>query len=192
MPATFLRIEMVADEDTFTPELMGIEGRLIDIEPCYDALWSAFRKIEQRRFTSEGPGWEPLAPSTVAGREAMGIGGSHPILNRTGVTYEGEVGGSLRKSFTTKGSKYSYMEPLPDGLFMGSKHPLAGIHQGGAHGAGRDHNVTIPARPLVDLNEADADVFASIISEWIYGFGVSDTAVFSAEDDTVELAVVGA
>lgn len=192
MPATFLQIDITPVEDTFTPELMEIQGRLIDIEPCYDALYSAFRRIEQRRFDGEGPGWKELAPSTVAGREAMGITGSHPILNRNGVTYEGEVGGSLRRSLTTKGAKYAFVEPLPDGLFMGTKHPVAIYHQMGTHGAGRDHNVSMPARPLVDMTEADAEVFASIISEWVYGFEASAGELFSPESETSVMEVVGA
>lgn len=191
MPAVSAYIELRPAEDTWTPTLEGIEERLIDIRGVYSALYATFRVIERRRFDREGPGWAPLAPSTVAGRIAMGITGEHPILNRKGVTYEGEKGGSLRKSFTTKGNRYSVVEPMPDGVFIGSKHPLAIYHQTGTHRAGRDHNVSMPARPLVDLTEADAELFSAVISDYVWGFEVGRSAVYDAED-TAAVDMVGA
>lgn len=192
MPAVNAYIELQPVEDTWTPVLVGTERRLVDLEALYPRLWTVFRQIEARRFSAEGPGWTALAPSTVAGRIAQGIGGNHPILNRQGAGRYGTVnqeGGSLRKSFTTKASKYSYIEPMPDGLFIGSKHPLAIYHQTGAHGAGKDHNVTIPARPIVDLNEADAELFAETISAYVWGFSAARSAVYDSEDTGVFEAV---
>ena len=162
MPTTSLAFGIVPDVDTFTPTLHGIESRAIDIEPCYQALWTAFRRIEQKRFESEGPGWAALKPSTVADRERQGYGGEHPILNRDG---------TLRRSLTTKGAKDSVITPMPDGVFFGTKSKIAGYHQDGTR--------KMVARPLVDLTEADAEVFAGIISEWVYGYGVES---FSATE----------
>lgn len=143
-------------EDTFTPMLEWIEGRLVHIAPAYDALYTTFRKIEQKRFDAEGPGWAPLAESTVVKR-----GSSHPILNETG---------NMRRSLTTKGAPNAVVEPLPDGLFMGTKDPLAAVHQKGTDKAGRDHTTKIPARPVVDLDEGDAVLFAEVLSVYFYGF----------------------
>lgn len=188
-PATTLTfgIEQVPGDDTFTELLEGIGVRVADIVPIYDALYSVFRKIEQRRFDKEGPGWAELAESTVAGRERLGIGGSHPILNRKGVTYRGRRGGQLRTSLTTKGAKGAIVEPIPDGLFMGTSDPLAAVHQKGTSRAGRDHNVVIPARPLVDMTEADAEEFSEVVARYMFGIGLrshttSDaSALFEAE-----------
>lgn len=179
MARTVLRFGITPDVDTLTPSLEHVEERIVNIPVLYQALWTAFRRIEERRFDREGPGWERLADSTVAERERLGIGGEHPILNRTGAP----GGGTLRRSLTTKGAKYSYIEPLPDGVFFGTRDPLARYHQDGTHGAGRDHNVSMPARPLVDLTEADADVFTGIIAEWIYGDVVEET--FSAASGAI-------
>lgn len=154
-------------EDTFTPMLEWIEGRLVDIAPAYDALYATFRKIEARRFSAEGPGWAPLAESTVAQR-----GSSHPILVAPD-DKGGRRSGQLRRSLTTKGARGAVVEPLPDGLFMGTEDPLAEVHHKGTNRAGRDHNTKIPARPLVDLNEADAALFAGVLSEYFYGFKLS-------------------
>lgn len=173
MPFTGLYIGITPEVDTFTPTLKAIEARALDIAPLYDALYGAFRKIEARRFSSEGPGWKELAPSTRTDRERLGAGGDHPILNRTGAP----GGGALRKSLTTKGAKDAVVTPMPDGLFMGTKSKIARYHQDGTHGAGRNHKVSMPARPLVDLTQADAEVFSGIISEWLYGFKVSETTL---------------
>lgn len=179
-------------EDTFSTALGEIEAKLIDLPACYDAIYNAFRKMEQRRFNREGPGWVPLAPATVTQREYLGITGSHPILNRNGVTYEGEVGGSLRRSLTTKGAKYAFVEPFSEGIFIGTRHPVAIYHQMGTHGAGRDRNVSMPARPVVDVSEEDAEVFSSIISEYVYGFSANlDTSVFEPTAETDAVDVVG-
>lgn len=167
MPISELRIEITPDGDTFTPTLMGIEKRAIDLLPAYAAVYQAFRVIEAKRFSGEGPGWAPLAESTVAGRVRIGIDGSHPILNRSGASYEGRKGGQLRRSLTTKGAKGAVFEPQIDGVFMGTKDPIARFHQEGTS--------KMKARPVVDLTEADASVFGSIIGEYLYGFGVDRT-----------------
>lgn len=164
MPRTTLAFGITPDVDTFTPTLGGIESRAIDIAPCYEALWTAFRRIEQKRFESEGPGWAALLTSTVADRERQGYGGEHPILNRDG---------TLRRSLTTKGAKDSVMTPMPDGVFFGTRSKIAGYHQAGTE--------KMVARPLVDLTEADAEVFGGIIGEWVYGYSVASETFAATE-----------
>ena len=163
MPRTAFTFGITPDVDTFTPTLDGIEKRAIDIVPCYQALYTAFRKIEQKRFSSEGPGWEPLKPSTVADRERQGYGGEHPILNRDG---------TLRRSLTTKGAKHAVITPMPDGVFFGTKDPIAKYHQEGTE--------KMVARPIVDLTEADAEVFGEIIGEHVFGYSVTYEAEVGA------------
>lgn len=167
MAITGLRIEITPEEDTFTPVLMGIEHRAIDLLPAYAAVYQAFRVIEAKRFSGEGPGWAPLAESTVAERVRLGIGGDHPILNRSGAKESGRKGGQLRRSLTTKGAKGAVFEPEIDGVFMGTRDPIAGFHQEGT--------TKMPARPIVDLTEADANVFGSIIGEYLFGYSVDRT-----------------
>ncbi len=164
MAATAFTIVVEQTEDTFTPALEWIEGRLVDIAPAYEALYATFRRIEQRRFDAEGPGWAPLAESTVAQR-----GSSHPILVSP-LERGGRRSGQLRRSLTTRGAKGAVVEPQPDGLFMGTEDPLAAVHHHGTTRAGRGHRTTIPARPLVDLTETDAEAFSVVLSEYFYGF----------------------
>jgi phage gpG-like protein len=168
MVATAFTIEIEPIEDTYTPALDWIAGRLVDIAPAYDALYATFRKIEAKRFNAEGPGWAELAPSTVAQR-----GSDHPIL--VAPDGRGRRSGQLRRSLTTKGAKGAVVEPLPDGLFMGTDDPLAKVHHKGTDRAGRDHTTKIPARPLIDLTEADAELFGGVLSEYFYGFTATGT-----------------
>lgn len=187
-PNIGLRLEIELDQDTTTELFQTFQDRLlVDILGLYDQWAGAFRKIEARRFNQEGPGWARLASPTVTQRKSMGIGGEGPILNRSGVDYAGRKGGQLRRSLTNKGAKNSVVQPLPDGLFVGTKDPVAIFHQNGTHRAGRDHNVSMPARPIVTLSEDDALVFASIAEEWIYGS--AEAELFSGSQ--ASLQVVG-
>jgi phage gpG-like protein len=162
MPFTGIYIGLTHDSDTFTPTLEATATRVGHLAQAYEGVYAAFRKMEERRFDAEGPGWRKLASSTVARR-----GSAHPILNETGV---------LRRSLTTKGARYAVVEPTPDGLFMGTSYKVARFHQDGTHGAGRDHSVSMPARPVVDITQADAEVFGAILSEWFWGYGTRATA----------------
>ena len=173
MPGTSLEIGItqLPGDDTFTATMEGIGIRLADFVPVYDALYDAFRKIESARFDAEGPGWKQLAESTVASR-----GSAHPILNVTG---------RLRRSLTTKGAPGAVVEYEVDGLFMGTSDPVAHYHQDGTHGAGRDHNIDMVARPVVDMQEEDAVTFATILSDYFYyNLGVfASSGVFATDSE---------
>lgn len=173
MPTTSFTIGITAlpEDDTFTAEMEGIGVRLDTLVPVYTALYEAFLKIEAERFDAEGPGWTELAESTVARR-----GSAHPILNVTG---------ELRRTFTEKGAPHALVEPIPDGLFMGSDSwVVAEVMQNGTDRAGRDRNTRIPARPIVDMREQDADAFAEIISGYVYEHGLSASAdVFAVDSE---------
>ena len=172
MPVTSLQIGIMQldGDDTFTETMDGIGIRLADFVAVYDELYAAFHKIEAARFDAEGPGWAELAESTVKGRH----GSAHPILVRTG---------ALKKALTDASAPHALLEPMPDGLFMGvDDWVVAAVHQSGTDRAGRDHNVHIPARPLVDISEADSEVFTEILSTYFYDFGLTAEAdsVFSS------------
>jgi len=76
-------------------------------------------------FNVEGPGWAPLADSTVQRR-----GSAHPIL---------EHSGRMKRSLTRRGGE-SRIRIQGDLLSIGSKVPYAAFHQTGTR--------RMPARPL--------------------------------------------
>jgi hypothetical protein len=160
MAEFMLELQPLEKGETLTPLLEATMARMGDLMPAYLEIYSAFRKMEQRRFDQQGPGWAPLAESTVAQRESLGLGGDHPILNRTGVSDHGRQGGTLRRSLTTRGSRYAVFEVMPDGIFMGTSDPVAKFHQEGTE--------NMPARPVVKIEEKDAKIFGAILSEWIW------------------------
>jgi phage gpG-like protein len=90
-------------------------------------------------FDDEGPGWAPLAPSTVASRLALGYPAG-PILHRSG---------RMRRSLTGQGGD-AITQIDGDSLALGSSVPYAGFHQTGTG--------TMPARPqrLPERTKRDA------------------------------------
>lgn len=85
-------------------------------------------------FATEGFGkWAPLAPRTVEERIALGYGGEHPILVRTG---------SLRDSLTRNSVIHLRRTDTSAELRIGTRHELFLIHQ-------RSSRVNMPSRPMV-------------------------------------------
>jgi phage gpG-like protein len=136
--------------------LDGYERRLTTLAIPFAAVYRDFRQLEARRFDAEGPGWTPLAPSTVANRARAGVGPS-PIL---------EVTKRLRASLTETGANDAVLRDEGDSLFMGSKVPYAHWHQTGGSTAGRP-----PARPEVVITEADSVRWALIVARYLTGTG---------------------
>ncbi len=90
--------------------------------------------------------WRDLAPATVEQRRKKGRG-AHPIL---------QVGGDLAASFSS--------HPTNDSVTVGSNKAQAHImHYGGK--AGRNHKVTIPARPIIALSEDEVEEIRDTIGD---------------------------
>lgn len=90
--------------------------------------------------------WRDLAPSTVEQRRKKGRG-AHPIL---------QVGGDLAASFSS--------HPTDDSVTVGSNKVQAHIlHYGGK--AGRNHKVTIPARPIIAISEDEVEEIKNTIGD---------------------------
>lgn len=179
MPTTgfTLTTEPLPGNTQFMDLMEGIGVRVADFAPVYDAMYAAFRKIEAAKFDKEGPGWQELATSTVASR-----GSAHPIL---------KVSGKLRRSFTTKGAPGAVVEPSPDGIFFGSDMLIAKVHQSGTDRAGKGNHTVIPARPIVDATEADAEMFSEILSKYVFGLGLGVTGATSVDTDAADAVEVG-
>lgn len=156
MPRTAVEVSLSPIEDTFTPHIEFLMTRVSDMLPAYTEVYKAFTEIERKRFGAEGPGWAQLADSTRSERSALGIGGDHPILDRTGAP----GGGNLKASLTVPGHKNAVFQPEVDGVFMGTSDPIAHHHQDGTD--------RMPARPVVDMTAADAVVFAEIIGDYLF------------------------
>lgn len=128
----------------------------------------------KRRFASEqapdGTKWAAHSAKTIAQRDRRTLkksskarkkvrsGGDlvHKLLQDTG---------ALRQSFQTNNP--DHVEQLSmTRLLTGSQQPLAAIHQNGTTRAGRNHKVTIPARPMLGLANPQAQAINEIFGLW--------------------------
>jgi phage virion morphogenesis protein len=104
----------------------------------------------QQRFITgvapDGERWESLSAVTLRLRARRGRQGTKPLVD-TG-TMSGNVSYQLTGDGLTVGVKRRFGK---------SAKATAAVHQFGTTSAGRNHKVTIPARPFLGLSEADID-----------------------------------
>lgn len=96
----------VFNETQVSRQFVNAGAFLADPEVAFHRMADAFMEAEKRQFRSEGGntgGWDGLADATVEQRTRLGIGGAHPILDRTGASYDNHTGGQLMRSLTVKG-----------------------------------------------------------------------------------------
>ena len=141
-------------------KLEGWAERIAAVGGVFDAIRADFHAVEARRFADEGPGWAPLAPSTVLERQRLGYGGEHPILHRTGL-----LSGSL-----TSDGPGSVTRVDPDVLFIGTDVPYAHWHQTGGTKPGRP-----PKRVLVDVDGPTRARWVALVASWIGGTDITVT-----------------
>ena len=148
--------EPLAGGEVLEEHLTAIEDRAADMAPAWEAIVKSFHALERERFDQNGPGWLPLAASTVADRERKG---SNPdqILQDTGLLLASLEGGSG-----------SYVIETPVSVEVGTTVPYAHWHQTGgtrlhASGAGWP-----PQRKIVNVDEKLAAEWAGIVEGWIF------------------------
>lgn len=140
--------------------------RAISLEAtAFPVIAEDFRRMQAKRFDNNGPGWAPLAASTIARKSRKGYP-TNKILHATGV---------LRDSLTKSGAPGSVVRVTPDELFMGTHVPYAQYHQQGTK--------RMPKRVIVDIGEEDAARWGRILQG-----ALGDTSVVSAALDS---AIVG-
>lgn len=154
MDATFQIDYLTLDRCESTLTRWGVRAETL-LERAAPQIVADFHHIEKRRFAKEGPGWAPLAATTAAERSRLGIGGTNPILDRTGASYRGRTGGQLKRSLTETGAKGSVVRMGVDNMFVGTTDPVADFHQYGTK--------RMPQRKVVDFTEADAERWGIIL-----------------------------
>lgn len=105
-----------------------------------------FRAGEQRRFDTSGPGWAPLAASTLERKARQNL--PPAILRATGALYQ-----SLTRDPTA--------DAVSGGLRLGTGVFYAQFHQAGTG--------TMPRRELVAVSDRDAQAIADLVGEYITG-----------------------
>ena len=129
-------------------KLRFMSQRASDFMPVMPAIVESYHAIEARRFAQGGPGWAPLAQSTIDRK-----GGETAILIRTQEMLNSFIGGGDETVTMT-----------PDFLSIMSGSTYAGYHQAGT--------TRMPQRKIVQLSEGSptAALWAMILQSWLsYG-----------------------
>src|ERR1700756_5745233 len=122
------------------------EARLLDMEPELMAATDLVYEATRQWYDSRGGGsWPPLAASTIARKAIQGYADPERPLYAEGNLYE---------SATSPNGPHSFRLPVGlQGVVIGVDWAEGGwqipvVHFYGTTTAGRNHDVTIPARPI--------------------------------------------
>jgi phage gpG-like protein len=108
-----------------------LEKDIADMSDIFRDVEKAMLDEMSNVFDAEGPGWQALAPATIADRRAKGFAPG-PILDRTG---------RLRASLDDAGDTDHIRDITPTTFVFGSRTPYAIFHQRGTS--------TIPQRQIL-------------------------------------------
>jgi phage gpG-like protein len=144
-------VEVLPGGKILADQLSGIARRASDWAPAFSVIIESWHRIEAKKFADEGPGWQPLADSTITRKESGGY--VMDILVRTL---------ALQESLTSTGAPGSVNYMTPTSVFMGTDIPYAHFHQ---YGTSR-----MPARPVVSINIETVALWEQILNEYLlYG-----------------------
>lgn len=135
-----LRMDLEAFGDVeISRQFVATGAMLRDPRPAFHEIADNLIEAERKQFASEGQyasgGWSPLAPSTRAQKQALGL--DNGILDRTG---------ALRRSLSERGAPGQTLRITRDSLTFGSTIAYGLYHQQGAG---------VPMRKPFELTEAD-------------------------------------
>ena len=138
-------IEVKIDSARTVAVIQGIRAKVADPSELMSGVAMLLESMSQQAFRDQGPGWSPLAESTLAARTKAG---SWPgqILNVSGGT------GLLGSLFSDSGRDWAHV-----GAGSGKSAAYATIHQFGGQ-AGRGKKVTIPSRPYMPITPTGDDI----------------------------------
>lgn len=140
-------------------QLEEMVDRASDWEPAFAAIIESFHAIERARFDSNGPGWLPLAESTITmtGSWARANQNFDQVLQDTG---------ALMGSLTGDGEG-SYEIMAMDAVEVGTTVPYAHWHQTGGFRLHPSGAGWPPKRQLVDIDDGVAEAWAAILQDWL-------------------------
>jgi Phage virion morphogenesis family len=166
-----INLEFIIDDTQVERLLSSLETGTSDVGLSEWLRGDALQHLQSRakaRFASEGDDitgpWAPLSPYTQAIRESEGYPPSHPINVRTGELLNFITNSPADLDITAEGVALNYpsRSMTPD---MASKIATA---QGGGSLDNRSKlagTSIVPARPVIGVNEADAEFILISLSE---------------------------
>ena len=137
----------------FIDKMAKMLARAADPAPLWEAMIVNFHQIEEAKFSSGGPGWAELQPSTLAVKAALGFAGTN-ILERTGDLWGSMTG---TNGFTDKRvSVY--------GWYSGTTLPYAGFHQTGTP-------PRMVAREIVNITPGVVAMWSEMMRNYFFAGG---------------------
>lgn len=128
-------------------ELLRFEDRAEDMSPALRQVADVMRGQFGQRFSSEGPGWAPLKPATLAAKRSAGL--SERILEATGA---GEA------SLTESGGD-NVEHVTADTLVFGSSLSRMKLHDTGTS--------RMPQRKVVDFSLGDRREHVRVLQRFL-------------------------
>lgn len=152
---------MTTPEVSFTVEDAAVEAlyHRVDVAISEGSL-AAFLRGEavpylqrqaNERFAQEGPGWKPLARSTIEDRLRQNFPGEHPILQRT----------KALKDYVTRSP--GVITPLVDGVELETPNPTSDAELLGKFMQAQHGDSVTPPRPVIGLEERDAVALTELL-----------------------------
>ena len=141
----FITAEGVA-KAAYDLEALGLRAQRTTRDASYK-VQTIFRKGEQRRFSSDGPGWPQLEQSTRERKQRENV--DRGILRATE---------ALFRSLTSTQAASQVDERTSDEMAFGTALPYARFHQ---HGKG------VPQRVLIDLSPSDREQIDQAVCDFI-------------------------
>lgn len=148
-----MRVHVTIDQVALRRVQDRLQGRLDRaqaLRPAFDAVADDFLQMQRSRFAG-GAGWAPLSPA-YAVRKAMTGRGTRPL-----------AGGALEASMTRRGARYSVRRITSKSMFMGTRNPVANLHNAGTR--------RMPKRPLITVRGSDRERWGDLFAEHLRGGG---------------------
>lgn len=135
---------LVIDTRVTTAQIDAMADRMSDLRPLLMRIARIMRRAASERFRTGGPGWQELAPSTIAAKRALnmpaaGEDGRAEVsrFRQAGVMSAAETillrSGALRDSWSRRGdpNNVEMLDESNGTVSIGSRLPYAGVHQKG-------------------------------------------------------------
>ncbi|MBP0439437.1 phage virion morphogenesis protein [Tianweitania sediminis] len=180
MTGIFIRI----DDEAVTGQLQRLEDAAGDMQPAMAAIGAAMLQSTQRRFEREtgpdGKKWAPLRPRTAAARIGRGRRGTANILRVSTRLYQSlTFEASNTEARVGSNVVYAAIHQLGGAIDMPERqqtiHLSTGKRKRFVRSAAKRkesravtigaHQVRMPARPYLGIDQADRDTITSIVAD---------------------------
>jgi phage gpG-like protein len=141
-----MRVEVTVDDHGLSTKLEGLAGRAAAIRPALVLIADDFLDEERDLFAGRAH-WAPLDPAWAARKAKRGLGTRTLVLT-----------GHLERSLVSTDSKYSVRQVDGNELLVGTRDPVAILHQAGTR--------KMPPRPPVRTTNETQRRWAGILHDW--------------------------